>query len=72
MSAENELEKAKRHIRDAEEHVALQKADIDELRRDGHPTLNSEIMLKTFERSLELHRECWATLLAAQPSKTVD
>lgn len=51
------LEMAFRHVREAEQHVARQKAIIAELRRDGHSTKQAEDILEIFKSTLATHRE---------------
>jgi hypothetical protein len=56
--AETELEKARRHVREGEAHVARQRRLVARLRRDGHDSLVgvAQILLGSFEQTLAEHR----------------
>jgi hypothetical protein len=41
----------------AEAHIVRQKEIIEELRHDGHPTLEAELLLKVFQDTLRSHKE---------------
>jgi len=66
---ETDLEIMEGYIREAESNIATQRVRIEGLRRDGSPTLRSEILLKTFEDTLRVYQECLTTLLATQAEK---
>lgn len=55
---------ARRHVREAESHIARQKEIIETLRRDGHPTLEAEELLKTMYETLWSHQDGLAVLMA--------
>ena len=57
MSEKGKVEMAQRHVREAEAHIVRQKEIIEELRRDGHPTLVAELLLKVFQDTLRSHKE---------------
>lgn len=57
MSQESELERADRNIRQAEKHIARQKAIIYRKRHAAQQTALSEQLLQTLETSLGLHRQ---------------
>lgn len=57
MSQTSKVEMARRHVREAEAHIARQKEIIEELRRDGHSTLEAELLLKVFQDTLRSHKE---------------
>ena len=62
-----DLEKAEQDLRDGEARIAHQRGLIDELRRDGHNTLDAEKLLWTLQQSLDIwksHRDTIRTLLA--------
>jgi hypothetical protein len=63
---ENDVEIIEGHIRETESHIATQRVRIEELRRDGNPTLQSEILLKMFEDTLRVYQACLTTLHATQ------
>src|SRR5215510_6826748 len=55
---ETKLDMAKRHVREAEEHVARQRRLVADLRRDEHYDMaeKAEALLQTFEDLLAGHR----------------
>lgn len=70
MDRETDLQRAERHVRDGERLLTEQKERVEVLRKDGHPTLMAEILLVTFQESLNIYRDGLATLHAA--SRTID
>jgi hypothetical protein len=56
--AETQLEMAKRHVREGEEHVARQRVLIARLRQNGHAAAVgvAQIILGTFEQTLAEYR----------------
>lgn len=69
MEREAKIEMAERHIRQAEEHIRGQKEIIEQLRRDGHPTLGAEELLRTFEETLQTHRSDLDLMLAERDAE---
>lgn len=56
MLGETTLQMVERHIREGEAHVVRQMEIIEELRRDGHPTLAAESLLQVFLQTLASHK----------------
>lgn len=54
---EEELELARSHVAEAEKAVHRQRARLDQLRRHGHPVLDAEQLLASFEETLHVMRE---------------
>src|SRR5689334_12085011 len=67
---ETDLDRAKRHVAEAEAHVARQKQIIDEMERDDHPEAaeRARNLLATFCRTLEVMRAHLAELRASTPT----
>ena len=63
---ETRLQTAERHVREAEAHIARQREIVEELRRDGHPTIEAEILLRIFEDTLKSHLDGLARVRAAR------
>jgi hypothetical protein len=61
---ENEIDMARRHVRQCEANVASQREHIAWRRAKGMDTELSERVLGKFEASLELHRAHLARLLS--------
>jgi len=66
MPDDNELELMGSHVREAESQIATQRVRIEALRRAGQSTRRSEIILKTYEGTLRMYRECLIALQTAQ------
>jgi hypothetical protein len=49
------LEMARRHVAEAEEHIARQRAVVAGLERDGHDTSEAKASLVQFEELYRLH-----------------
>lgn len=60
------MQLAERHVRDGEARVARQREIIEELRQGGHPTLDAENLLTTFEESLREHQRRLTQLRQAE------
>jgi hypothetical protein len=58
-----DLEIATRHVAEAEERCARQRALIEEMKADGQDTTGAENMLRLLEQSLDLIREHQQRLL---------
>ena len=54
---EDPLAQARRHVAQGMECVARQSTLVDELRRDGHSTVEAQALLAEFERTLVLMRD---------------
>ncbi|EYD76998.1 hypothetical protein Rumeso_01408 [Rubellimicrobium mesophilum DSM 19309] len=55
-SEETEIEMARRHVREGEEHVARQREIIDRLPSTGEVAEIARTLLADYEDSLALHR----------------
>lgn len=56
-TAGSSLERARRHVDEAERRVAEQRSRIDTLRHDQHDTTEAEKVLETFEDALAVMRK---------------
>ena len=65
MAAQSKVEMAKPHVREAEAHIVRQQEIIEQLRSDGHPTLEAELSLKVFQDTLRSHKQSLSRLQAA-------
>jgi uncharacterized coiled-coil protein SlyX len=54
---EPRLAEAQRHVAEGEERVRHQKQRIEELRQDGHSTVEAERLLATLQETLQTMRE---------------
>jgi predicted nucleic acid-binding Zn-ribbon protein len=62
-----DFDKAEQDIRDGEARIEQQRRLIDDLRRDGHETVEAEKLLWALQQSLDAwraHRDTIRTLLA--------
>ncbi|TGS51720.1 hypothetical protein EN844_33975, partial [Mesorhizobium sp. M3A.F.Ca.ET.201.01.1.1] len=55
MLRETQLEMAERHVREGEAIIARQRALIDRLAQDGHPTGEARKFLRKFQKAQEEH-----------------
>jgi hypothetical protein len=70
-SREDPLAMIRRHVLEAEGHVARQEALVEKLDRGGHAALvvEARVMLATLKKSLELARDHLSTELEARSQK---
>lgn len=57
MERDAELEMAEHHVREARSHVSRQEELLESLRRDGHPTLEAEDLLRILRETLKTHQD---------------
>ncbi|MBS3649662.1 hypothetical protein KEU06_13700 [Pseudaminobacter sp. 19-2017] len=62
MRGETEIEMVRRHVREGERHVAIQKSILDDLAAAGRPTDLAKKLLAEFEETLAQHRAHLARL----------
>lgn len=52
---EDHLQQAREHVSSGRQHIKRQRVLVAELERDGHDTIAAELLLRTFQETLELH-----------------